>query len=67
MTHALGDKNEDLVAAALNYRETETCPGVQLAQYLLGYKRAIITEDFILEDKRIQAVFKNNRFVNFPR
>ena len=67
LTHALGDKNEDLVAAALNYRATETCPGVQLAQYLLGYKRAIITEDFILEDKRIQAVFKNNRFVNFPR
>ncbi|NQY64502.1 MAG: peptidase [Alteromonadaceae bacterium] len=67
LTHALGDKNEDLVAAALSYRETANCPGVQLAKYLMGNKRSVITQDFILEDKRMQAVLKNNRLVNFTR
>ncbi len=64
-THLLGDQNEAMLAAALNYRTTGFCPAPTTAAGLKGYAvQSTVSEvGLSISDNRWQTQLKNNRVV----
>lgn len=64
-THLLGDKNEAMLAAALNYRASGVCPAPASAAGLKGYELQSTASEMGLSigDNRWQTQLKNNRIV----
>lgn len=61
-SHQLGDRNEGMLKAALDYRETGVCPAVSSINSLQGFAPQQVSDPRLkVEDKRIQTLLKNNR------
>ncbi|MCG9754047.1 S41 family peptidase [Shewanella insulae] len=66
-SHALGDKEESQLAAALYYRDNNSCPAQMAKVSRAQAKPQFVDVGYILEDTRNQNILLNNRILTQPK
>ncbi|WP_281212259.1 S41 family peptidase [Shewanella insulae] len=66
-SHALGDKEESQLAAALYYRDNNSCPAQVAKASRTQAKPQFIDVGYMLEDTRNQNILLNNRILTQPK
>lgn len=62
-THKLGDPNEAMLAAALNYRSTGLCPTASSTIGKQGFVPALTNDSAHIQDDKANNIFNNNRIL----
>ncbi|MFY8274028.1 S41 family peptidase [Pseudoalteromonas sp. SSDWG2] len=68
-SNLLGDTNEAMLAAALNYRVNQSCPAPSSTSGLKGYDVQSASADpaLVISDPRWQTQLRNNRILTLPQ